>query len=132
LQSGLTNFLTNQINALADQYLTWIDIDLSTGDAANRNTASDEPATNYQLRLQKSFFGDRLTFKISGGTTVANSTGEARSSLENASVEYSVTTNGAFKITVFSEQGFELLNTSTGNLRNSGAGLIFTKEFGKK
>ena len=132
LQSGLTNFLTNQINALADQYLTWIDIDLSTGDAANRSTASDEPATNYQLRLQKSFFGDRLTFKISGGTTVANNTGEARSSLENASVEYSVTTSGAFKITVFSEQGFELLNTSTGNLRNSGAGLIFTKEFGKK
>ena len=132
LQSGLTNFLTNQINALADQYLTWIDIDLSTGDAANRNTTSDESATNYQLRLQKSFFGDRLTFKISGGTTVGNTTGEARSALENASVEYAITPNGVFKMTVFSEQGFELLNTSTGNLRNSGAGLIFTKEFGKK
>ena len=132
LQSGLTNFLTNQINALADQYLTWIDIDLSAGDGAGRNTASEEPATNYQLRLQKSFFGDRLTFKISGGTTVGNSTGEAHSALENASVEYGLTPNGTFKITVFSEQGFELLNTSTGNLRNSGAGLIFTKEFGKK
>ncbi|MBK8558007.1 MAG: translocation/assembly module TamB domain-containing protein [Lewinellaceae bacterium] len=132
LQSGLTDFLTNQINALADQYLTWIDIDLSTGDAADRNTASDEPATNYQLRLQKSFFGDRLTFKITGGTTVGNSTGQTHSALENASVEYALTPNGAFKITVFSEQGFELLNTSTGNLRNSGVGLIFTKEFGKK
>jgi hypothetical protein len=132
LQAGLTNFLTNQINALADQYLTWIDIDLSAGDASNQKTSSDEAATNYQLRLQKSFFGDRLTFKISGGTTVGNTTGETRSALENASVEYAITPNGVFKVTVFSEQGFELLNSSTGNLRNSGAGLIFTKEFGKK
>ncbi len=132
LQAGLTNFLTNQINALADQYLTWIDIDLSAGDASNQKTSSDEAATNYQLRLQKSFFGDRLTFKISGGTTVGNTTGETRSALENASVEYALTPNGVFKVTVFSEQGFELLNSSTGNLRNSGAGLIFTKEFGKK
>jgi hypothetical protein len=132
LQAGLSNFLTTQINALADQYLTWIDIDLSAGDAANKRTSSDEPATNYLLRLQKSFFGDRLVFKISGGTTVGNNTGETRSALENASVEYAVTPNGVFKVTVFSEQGFELLNTSTGNLRNSGAGLIFSKEFGKK
>ena len=132
LQSGLTNFLTNQINALADQYLTWIDVDLSTGDAANNSTASEEPATNYQLQLQKSFWGDRLTFKVSGGTTVGNSTGEAHSALENASMEYALTPNGALKITVFSEQGFELLNSSTDNLRNSGTGLMFTKEFGKK
>jgi hypothetical protein len=132
LQSGLTNFLTNQINALADQYLTWIDIDLTTGAGTNTNTASEETATKYQLRLQKSFWNDRLTFKISGGTTVGNSTGDTRSALENASVEYALTPNGVFKITVFSEQGFELLNTSTSNLRNSGAGLIFTKEFGKK
>jgi hypothetical protein len=33
---------------------------------------------------------------------------------------------------VFSERGFELLNASSANLRNSGAGFIITKEFGGK
>lgn len=130
LQSGLSSFLTSQINALADQYLTWIDVDLATTEGATNTGASQaEGTTNYQLRLQKSFFEDRLTFKLSGGTTVGG--GEsARSGLDNASVEYALNRNGELKITIFSEKGFELLNASSANLRNSGAGLILAKEFG--
>jgi len=52
--------------------------------------------------------------------------------LENASVEYALTPTGEWKVSVFSERGFELLNASSANLRNSGAGLIFAKEFGKQ
>ena len=134
LESGLSSFLTGQLNALADQYLTWIDIDLSTGDGRpNSGASSADDGTNYQLQLQKSFFEDRLTFRISGGTTVGGSGSEsAQSSLENASVEYALTPTGEWKVSVFSERGFELLNASSANLRNSGAGLIFAKEFGKK
>jgi hypothetical protein len=134
LQSGLSSFLTSQINALADQYLTWIDVDLSTTEGSTKNGSNQaDGTTNYQLRLQKSFFEDRLTFKISGGTTVggANSS-DVHSALENASIEYALTPDGVFKVTVFSESGFELLNASSSNLRNSGAGLILTKEFGGK
>ena len=132
LQAGLSSFLTGQLNALADQYLTWIDVDLATTEGSTNNGASQaEGTTNYQLRLQKSFFEDRLTFKISGGTSVGGSNGDdVQSGLENASVEYAVTPKGELKVTVFSESGFELLNTSSANLRNSGAGFIFTKEFG--
>ncbi len=129
LQTGLTEFLSGQINALADQYLNFIDIDLATTD----NTSSQsEGTTNYQLSLQKSFFEDRLTFKISGGTAVDGSGGDTQTALENASVEYALTRNGELKMTVFSEKGFELLNATSANLRNSGAGLILSKEFGGK
>jgi hypothetical protein len=134
LQSGLSSFLTGQINALADQYLTFIDVDFATTEGATNNGASQaEGTTNYQLRLQKSFFEDRLTFKISGGTSVGGSgSDDVQSALENASVEYALTPKGEIKVTVFSERGFELLNASSANLRNSGAGLILTKEFGGK
>lgn len=134
LKSGLSNFLTGQINALADQYLTWIDIDLVTTEGSTANGSSQpEGATNYQLRLQKSFFEDRLTFKISGGTTVGGGTADGvQSGLDNASIEYALTPKGEFKVTLFSEKGFELLNASSSNLRNSGAGLIFSREFGGK
>jgi hypothetical protein len=133
LQSGLTNFLTGQINALADQYLTFIDVDFTTTEGST-NTGADqaEGTTNYQLRLEKSFFEDRLTFKLSGGTTVGNNGDAAQSALENASVEYALTPKGDLKITIFSERGFELLNASSANLRNSGAGFIISREFGGK
>jgi len=132
LQSGLNNFLTGQLNALADQYLTWIDVDLATTEGATNTGASQaEGTTNYQLRLQKSFFEDRLTFKLSGGTSVGANGDDVHSALENASIEYALTSNGELKVTVFSERGFELLNASSSNLRNSGAGFIFAKEFGK-
>lgn len=133
LQTGLTSFLTGQLNALADQYLTFVDIDFSaTEGSGNTGTSQAEGTTNYQLRLQKSFFEDRLTFKLSGGTTVGGNGADATSALENASVEYALTPKGDLKITVFSERGFELLNASSANLRNSGAGFIMTKEFGGK
>jgi len=133
LQSGLSSFLTGQLNALADQYLTWIDVDLATTEGAtNTGSTQAEGTTNYQLRLQKSFFEDRLTFKLSGGTSVGANGDDVHSALENASVEYALTPNGELKVTVFSERGFELLNASSANLRNSGAGFILTKEFGKK
>ena len=134
LQSGLTSFLTGQLNALADQYLTFIDVDLATTEGASNDGASQaEGTTNYQLRLQKSFFEDRLTFKLSGGTSVGGAGGDdVHSALENASVDYSLTPKGGLRVTVFSERGFELLNASSSNLRNSGAGLILSKEFGGK
>ncbi|MDO8366002.1 MAG: translocation/assembly module TamB domain-containing protein [Saprospiraceae bacterium] len=133
LQTGLTSFLTGQINALADQYLTFIDVDFATTEGStNIGAGQAEGTTNYQLRLQKSFFEDRLTFKLSGGTSVGGNGADATSALENASVEYALTPKGNFKITVFSERGFELLNASSANLRNSGAGFILTKEFGGK
>ena len=133
LQAGLSSFLTGQINALADQYLTFIDVDFATTQGSDNNGSSQaEGTTNYQLRLQKSFLEDRLTFKLSGGTSVSGNGGEASSALENASVEYALTEKGGLKVTVFSERGFELLNASSSNLRNSGAGLIMTKEFGGK
>lgn len=132
LQSGLSNFLTGQLNALADQYLTWIDVDFTTTQGStNTGAATAEGTTNYQLRLQKSFFEDRLVFRLSGGTTVGGSNGDAsHSALENASVEYALTRDGNLKVTVFSERGFELLNASSANLRNSGAGIILSREFG--
>ena len=133
LQSGLSSFLTGQINALADQYLTFIDVDFATTEGSTNTGANqEEGTTNYQLRLQKSFLEDRLTFKLSGGTTVGGNGSDATSALENASIEYALTPKGDFKITVFSERGFELLNASSSNLRNSGAGFIMTKEFGGK
>jgi len=80
------------------------------------------------LRLQKSFFNDRLVFKLSGGAAEdRGAESQWRSTFENASVEYSLTPSGVFKIRAFSEDGLQLLDAA--GSRNSGAGVLFTKEF---
>lgn len=126
---GLNDFLTSQFNALAGQYIKFVDVSLQvnedvTFDSNNQSTGT----TNYNLSLQKSFLNNRLTFKVSGGAEEDRSTGSQwSSSLENALVEYTIKPNGGLKIRAFSENGLELLNSDV--IRNSGAGLVFTKEF---
>jgi hypothetical protein len=79
--------------SVPDLLLTWI---LRPRKARPTTAASQaEGTTNYQLRLQKSFFEDRLTFKLSVRTSVGERNGdEATSALENASVEYALTPKG--------------------------------------
>ncbi|MCF8243713.1 MAG: translocation/assembly module TamB domain-containing protein [Saprospiraceae bacterium] len=126
---GLNDFLTSQFNALAGQYIKFVDVSLQVKEDVTFNSDNQATgSTNYNLSLQKSFLNNRLTFKVSGGAEEDRSTGSQwSSSLENALVEYSITPNGGLKIRAFSENGLELLNSDV--IRNSGAGLVFTKEF---
>lgn len=129
LGKGLSNFLTAQFNQLAGQYLKFVDVKLEVSEDAYAG-AGDQyvGATNYNLRLQKSFLNDRLVFKVSGVATEERGTStELRSSLQNASVEYLLKPNGTLKIRAFTEDGFELFDSDVS--RNSGAGIVFTKEF---
>ncbi len=126
---GLNDFLTSQFNALAGQYIKFVDVSLQVKEDVTFNSNNQSAGTtNYNLSLQKSFLNNRLTFKVSGGAEEDRSTGSQwSSSLENALVEYTIKPNGGLKIRAFSENGLELLNSDV--IRNSGAGLIFTKEF---
>jgi len=129
ITAGLNSFLTSQFNTLADQYLRFVDVQLETKeDATFGDNDEYTGTTNYNLRLQKSFFNDRLVFKLSGGAAEdRGSESEWRGTFENASVEYSLTPSGIFKVRAFSEDGLRLLDAN--GARNSGAGVLFTKEF---
>ena len=126
---GLNDLLSSQFNALASQYIKFVDISLDVEeDVTFDEDNQSHNSTNYNLSLQKSFMNDRLTFKISGGTGGDNTgNSQFRSSLENAEVEYSLTPNGKWRLRAFSEDGLELLDSDV--IRNSGAGLVYSKEF---
>jgi hypothetical protein len=87
--------------------------------------------TNYNLQLQKTFLNNRLIFRVTGGAAEdrTDSNSEWRSTIENAYVEYLLTPDGKIKLRGFSEDGLEILNGDGG--RNSGAGVVFTKEYKK-
>lgn len=128
LQRGLSDFLSQQFNALAGQYIKFVDVSLSVSEDAVYSDNQYVGSTNYNLNLQKTFFNNRLVFKVSGVATEEHSDeGQVRSSLSNASVEYLLKPNGHLKIRGFSEEGLEIFDSD--NIRNNGAGFIYTVEF---
>lgn len=135
LERGLSSFLTQQFNALAGQYIKFVDVSLTVNeDATYGGDDTYVGSTNYNLNLQKGFLNNRLVFKVSGGATEEHGDeGQVRSSLNNASVEYLLDPKGKLKVRAFTEDGLEILNSTssgnTNNIRNNGAGLIYTVEF---
>lgn len=126
LGKGLNSLLTSSFNNLADRYLKFVDINLEVSeDAVLGEDNQYVNSTNYNLQLQKTFLNERLVFKVSGVAT--GSENEVRSSLNNALVEYSIKPNGSLKIRGFTEEGIEIFDSEA--TRNSGAGIVFTKEF---
>ncbi|MCC6724657.1 MAG: hypothetical protein IT258_09110 [Saprospiraceae bacterium] len=129
---GINKFITNQFNALASQYIKFVDVQLNVEQDATFGADNQEVGTtNYNLQLQKTFLNNRLIFKVTGGASAdrSSTSSEWRSTIENAYVEYLLTPDGKIKLRGFSEDGLEILNGDGG--RNSGAGIVFTKEYKK-
>ncbi len=129
---GVNNFITNQFNSLASQYIKFVDVQLNVEEDATFGSDNVRTGTtNYNLQLQKTFLNNRLIFRVTGGAAEdrTEASSEWRSTIENAYVEYLLTADGKIKVRGFSEDGLEILNGDGG--RNSGAGIVFTKEYKK-
>ncbi len=132
LGSNINSFITNQFNNLASQYVKFVDLQLNVEEDATFGSDNVKTGTtNYNLQLQKTFLNNRLIFRVTGGAAEdrSGSNSEWRSTIENAYVEYLLTPDGKIKLRGFSEDGLEILNGDGG--RNSGAGIVFTKEYKK-
>jgi autotransporter translocation and assembly factor TamB len=123
-QAGLNNLIAQQLNAMTSG-ITWIDIDFDLDD----DSASGE--ADMDIRLKKSFFNNRVLFKASGETNInySNAKRNLSGQFDEVSVEYKINKSGTLKATVFSEQTYNDLFLRRVN--ETGAGLIFEKEFGR-
>lgn len=130
LNTSIGNILSNQFNALAGQYVKFVDIQMNVEEDVTFGDGDQSTGTtNYNLQVQKSFLNNRLVFRVTGGTASERSgeDSEWRGTLENAYVEYLLTPDGSIKLRALSENGLEILDGKGG--RNTAAGVVFTKEF---
>lgn len=124
IQSNLNNLISQQLNTLAND-ITWIDIDIDLYTAGASSTQ-----TNVDLSLKKDFFDKRIRFEIEGSTAVDSDSKSAQNNntyFDNVSLEYKVDKKGVWKTTIFSNQEFN--DFFQRNVTQSGAGVIFEKEF---
>ncbi|MCC6412211.1 MAG: translocation/assembly module TamB domain-containing protein [Saprospiraceae bacterium] len=124
IQSNLNNLISQQLNNLTND-ITWIDIDINLYSAG-----ASSSQTNVDVTLKKDFFDKRLRFEIEGSTAVDSDSKSAQNNnsyFDNVSLEYRMDKKGVWKTTVFSNQEFN--DFFQRNVTQSGAGVIFEKEF---
>lgn len=126
IQSGLNDFITNQLNQLANNYISFVE--LNFGIESNGQGEALFENTNFRVSLRKKFLDDRLQISIDGvATTRDDPNSNAQAFLDNLSVTYLLTPDGVLKIKVFNRRDED--DFAGGNTMRLGGALVFSKDF---
>ena len=126
IQSGLNDFITNQLNQLANNYISFVELNFGIESNGQGEALFDN--TNFRVSLRKKFLDDRLQISVDGvATTRDDPNSNARAFLDNLSVTYLLTPEGVLKIKVFNRRDED--NFAGGNSMRLGGALVFSKDF---
>ena len=131
LGSGLSGFLTDQLNKLSDSYLGGVQIDLNLN---NKNAFAKD--RELAVHLSKQFFNDRL--KVSVGSYVnldnhdANEQDAHQNLVGDVTVEYRLNKSGNLNLKFFRKANSNNVNTSNltpSNIQTNGVSISYHKNF---
>lgn len=133
-RSSVSRLLSQQLNRLSDRLVKGVDInfDLQSFDNAR---GSAEGQTTLDLDISKKMFDDRMSievgsnFDLSGNGSSAQDAGNPSGFSGNIAIEYKLTKDGRYRIRTFSRNEFDGL--IGGEILNTGAALIFTRDYTK-
>lgn len=126
IQSGLNDFITSQLNNLANEYISFVE--LNFGIESDETGESLFEDTNFRISLRKNFLDDRLQISVDGvATTRDDPERDSQAFLDNLSVTYLLTKDGVLKIRIFNQR--EEDDFTGGNRMRLGGALVFSKDF---
>ncbi|MDQ3535711.1 MAG: translocation/assembly module TamB, partial [Bacteroidota bacterium] len=131
---SVSNLLTQQLNRLADRYISGFDLNIGvesyddfsdTGEGAGR--------TELQVGISRQFLDNRLSVQVGGNIDVEGERARQQKGVSdiagNVAVEYNITEDGRYKVRGFREQTFE--SVIDGQLIETGLGVIFTRDYNR-
>jgi len=126
IQSGLNDFITNQLNQLANNYISFVELNFGIESNGQGDALFED--TNFRVSLRKNFLNDRLQISVDGvATTREDPNSNAQAFLDNLSVTYLLTPDGVLKIKVFNRRDED--DFAGGNTMRIGGALVFSKDF---
>jgi len=126
IQSGLNDFITNQLNQLANNYISFVELNFGIESEGEGEALFED--TNFRVSLRKKFLNDRLQISIDGvATTQEDPNSNAQAFLDNLSVTYLLTPDGVLKIKVYNRRDDD--DFAGGNTMRLGGALVFSKDF---
>lgn len=127
VQSGLDNVLSQQLNNLANRYISFVELDFGL---ESYNTSQGGRQRDLRLSLRKRLFNNRLIISVDGVTQTGESDENntlPQTYLDNLTAEFLLTKNGGLRLKVFSDR--ELDQFTTGDVVRVGGRLAFSKDF---
>ena len=126
IQSGLNDFITSQLNNLANEYISFVELNFGIESDETSNGLFED--TNFRVSLRKNFLDDRLQISVDGvASTRDDPNSDSQAFLDNLSVTYLLTEDGVLKIKVFNQR--EEDDFTGGNTMRLGGALVFSKDF---
>lgn len=129
VQSGLDNVLSQQLNNLANRYISFVELDFGL---ESFDTDQGGRQRDLRLSLRKRLFNNRLILSVDGvtqtGETDENNT-LPQTYLDNLTAEFLLTKKGGLRLKVFSDR--ELDQFTTGDVIRVGGKLAFSKDFNR-
>jgi hypothetical protein len=130
--NSVSNFLSNQLNQLADKYVKGVELDIGLESyTSNFSDQSSASTTEVQLGLSKALFDDRLVVQVGSnlGIDEENNTGQTNTNLTGSFLlEYKLDEDGRYRLRVFRRPDYDLFNEA--NAVRTGAGIIYKRSFG--
>jgi len=127
-----SRFLSQQLNNLADKYVSGLDLSLDVASQEDYSTGQRMNRTDVNLKASKSLFNDRLTVTIGNDFQVEGRQlpGQENNLIPgNISLDYKLTKDGKYNVRGYRKN--ELLNVIDGYVVETGVGFMLKYEYNR-
>lgn len=127
-----SRFLSQQLNSLADKYVSGLDLSLDLESQEDYSTGQRENRTDINLQASKSLFNDRLTVTIGNDFQIEGRQlpGQQNNLIPgNISLDYKLTKDGKYNVRGYRKN--ELLNVIDGYVVETGVGFMLKYDYNR-
>jgi len=126
-RSSVSQLLSSQLNNLSAQYIKGVDLNMDLDSYTDYTSGQAQDRTQLNVNVRKSFMGDRLAVEVGRQVDVQGSPQASNDIIGDVSVEYRLSSDGAYRLRGFRRNQNEGL--AEGPLVITGLSLVLNKEF---
>lgn len=129
-RASASQVLTQQLNALSDRYVNFVDLDLGVNSFEDYSSGQQQGRTQLQLGVSKQLFNDKVTVRVGGNVDLEGERASQNSVNDvagNISIDYKLTEDGRYKLKAARQNQYE--NPIEGELTKTSAGVVYVRNF---
>ena len=127
--NSLGQLVTNELNKLTSEYITFVDIDVGFNTQSSQNAeGSSSYNTSIDLKIEKSFYDNRIRVKVGGAWDMQqDQTSNSTKTYKNDfSIEYMVTKDGRYVAKIYNKDDKDYDGT---DVTKNGVSISYSKNF---
>lgn len=131
-RQSVSRFLSNQLNKIAGQYITGLELNMDLETSEDYTTASKVNRTDLSISASKNLFNDRFSITVGNDFMLEGQQAQRQQSSfipGNLSANYRITPDGRYQLRAYRKN--ELQNIIDGYVVETGLGFRFTAEYNK-